>query len=87
MDSIIKTNYGVKKIPPCFGSMNIRNPNEVPRDVTYDTPGEMEEVKRRYSLAIRSALAQAEMCNTCYLFDKCAKITSIMLQRKELKSE
>jgi len=81
MLSIIKTNYGLKKIPPCFGHLDIKNPYEIESD-KYLTPDQMQEVRRKYTYHVRSALAQAEMCTTCHLFEKCVVITDVLINKR-----
>lgn len=73
-ENIIKTNFGLKNIPPCFGDLQISNPYAV-KCGEYKDPNELELVKREFTIGIRAVAAQTEKCVTCWLFDKCIKVT------------
>lgn len=76
-DLIIRTTYGAKKIPPCFGFMKVIDPYTVP-SMEYTTPNEMEEVRREYIGLIKELVSQVEKCERCHLFDKCTRVTEVM---------
>ncbi len=83
-DAIIKTNYGLRKIPPCFGYMRIDNPYDLQSE-KFHTPDEMQVVKRKLTLEVRDLLDRAEMCNTCHLFKSCVPVSTLNLHRTKVQ--
>ena len=79
-ENIIKTNFGLKNIPPCFGDLQVSSPYEV-KCGGDSTPNELELIRREDTVSIRAGAAQTEKCVTCWLFDKCIKVTEFNRKR------
>jgi radical SAM protein with 4Fe4S-binding SPASM domain len=80
--NIIKTDYGVKKIEPCFGFMKIEDPYKEEAK-NFSTPQEMRESKEEYTSRIRDILFKTNQCIQCWLFERCYKTSKINLSREK----